>query len=92
MVTNNFSWPDSIYLKKDSQEYDLHNDYDFHKFSYAIREKLITLEWQRGTGDWVNLFLSHFISLRISDAYHLEVKPRNPTMPFSEDDCLISFE
>ena len=91
MIMDNFSWSDSIYLKKDSQEFDLHNDYDFRKFSYDIREKLITLEWQRGTGDWVNLSLPHFISLRVSDVYHLEVKPRDPKMPFSEDDCLNSF-
>ena len=63
----------------------------FINLSYDITEKLIALEWQRGTGDWVNLSLPHLISLRISDVYHLEVKPRDPEIPFSEDDCLSSF-
>ena len=91
MITENFSWTKSIYLKIDSHEYDLHNDYYFHKFSYDITEKLIALEWKRGAGDWVTLSQPHLISLKISGVYHLEVKPRDPERPFTEDDCLSSF-
>jgi hypothetical protein len=91
MISENFSWSESIYLKYDSREYDLHNDFDFVGINYIIETQSATLKWKRGTGNWVNQNQPKFIVLSISNVSQFEFKPRDPEMPFTEDDCLESF-
>jgi hypothetical protein len=91
MISENFSWSESIYLKYDSSEYDLHNDFDFIEINYIIETQSVTLKWKRGTGNWVNQNQPEFIVLNISNVYQLEFKPRDSEMPFTEDNCLESF-
>ena len=91
MISENFSWSESIYLKYDSVEYDLHNDFDFLEVNYIIETQTVRLKWKKGTGNWVNQNLPRFIVLSILNVSHFEFKPRDPKMPFTEDDCLESF-
>jgi len=91
MISENFSWSESIYLKDDSIEYDLHNDFDFIEINYIIETQSVTLKWKRGTGNWVNQNQPDLIVLIISNVSQFEFKPRDSEMPFTEDDCLESF-
>ena len=91
MISENFSWSESIYLKYDSIEYDLHNDFDFIEINYIIETQSVTLKWQRGIGNWVNQNQPDLIVLIISNVSQFEFKPRDSEMPFTEDDCLESF-
>ncbi|NMR28062.1 hypothetical protein HH219_21505 [Pseudoalteromonas sp. NEC-BIFX-2020_015] len=91
MISENFSWSESIYLKYDSIEYDLHNDFDFIEINYIIETQSVTLKWKRGTGNWVNQNQPDLIVLNISNVSQFEFKPRDSEMPFTEDDCLESF-
>lgn len=90
MISKNFSWSESINLKYDSIEYNLHNDFDFVEINYSIETQSVTLKWKRGSGNWVNQNQPKFIILSISYVSQFEFKQRDPEMPFTEDDCLES--
>ena len=47
--------------------------------------------WHRGTGKWVDQSLPHGIHIEMLEIHYLKVAPRDPKMPFSEDDILDCF-
>ncbi|MGY5450830.1 hypothetical protein ACVFI8_07800 [Agarivorans sp. MS3-6] len=91
MISENFSWSQSTYLKYNSIDYDLHNDFDFIEINYMIENQSVILKWKRGAGNWVNQNQPNFIVLNISNVSQFEFKPRDSEIPFTEDDCLESF-
>ena len=91
MRAENFSWSDSIYLVVEGQELDLHNCYDFQSFTHSIANRSVSLAWCRGAGEWVDNDLPTSICIEIFEVHYLRVRPRDPSMPFTEDDCLSSF-
>ncbi|MEQ3515644.1 hypothetical protein ABMY35_20190 [Pseudoalteromonas sp. BZB3] len=91
MISENFSWTGSIHLKHDSTVYDLHNDYDFIKFSYDVEKRLIVLEWRKGKYDWVKSELPTTLLLSLFNVEHFGFQPRSSERSFNEDDCLSSF-
>lgn len=91
MRAENFSWSNSIYLVVEGQEFDLHNCYDFHSFAYSIATRSVSLVWFRGTGEWVDNDLPTRLCIDIFEVNYLKIHPRDPEMPFTEDDCLSSF-
>lgn len=52
-MRTNFRIVDMIYCVLDGQDFDMHNDYDFHTNNYDEAERILILEWKKSTGDWV---------------------------------------
>ena len=73
--------------------YDLHNNFDFRGLSYDVATRQLTLRWARGAGDWVPKDDPSEIVITVHGVSHLSCSPRDPEMPYSEDDCLsgVSF-
>ena len=88
MKAENFKPITSIELAFGEFEIDLHNVYLFTDFSYAIASRILVLKWIKGEGECVNRSWPQTVELHIKDVEFLEVSPRDPDMPFSEDDCL----
>ena len=91
MQQKNFTWSSDIYLQIGDRELDLHNDYDFLGISYDVQARSVTLSWRRGTGDWVNPGLPFQVLMTMTGVFHVRFEPRDPAMPFTEDDCLAGF-
>lgn len=91
MRADNFAWKNSIYLQAEDLDLDIHNDYDFRRFSYEVEGRSVSLEWFRGSGKWVDKKLPKKIQLLMTGIDDLRVTPRDQEMPFTEDTCLSSF-
>lgn len=93
MRPENFQVDDSIYFQHGGFDLDLHNNYDFVGFTYSVAERLVEMRWHRGTSDWVDTRPPARLLLRLHGITHFSASPRDPEMPFTEDDCLsgISF-
>ncbi|MCK9202325.1 MAG: hypothetical protein M0P42_14430 [Gallionella sp.] len=83
----------NIELEVGDSCFDLHNNFDFEGFSYGVANRSLAMKWKRGIGDWVPLGSPLEIEVKIEGVIHFSVTPRNPELPFSEDDCLncVSF-
>jgi hypothetical protein len=91
MQASNFTWSSSIYAHVGGQRFDLHNDFDFQSISHDLVERRVVLEWKRGSGDWVQKTLPVRLIVTMTGVTEVRMKPRNPSLPFSEDGCLASF-
>jgi len=91
MRAENFSWSGSIYVEVQGQSFDLHNDYDFQSFNYKTTNRSVSLIWARGTGERVEKSQPKSICIELLEVDYLKLRPRDPEMPFTEDDCLSSF-
>lgn len=89
-MIEDFSIKDGIYLVHGGHCLDLHNDYDFTGVVYSVAERQVTLKWMRGGGDWVRASLPAELELVFEGVSRFQVMPRDPEMPFTEDDCLSS--
>jgi hypothetical protein len=56
-----------------------------------VLERTAELKWKRSKGDWVKSDLPNTISLRFDDVSRFELRPRDPEVPYTGDDCLSSF-
>lgn len=88
IMQTNFQFRDSIYLVVDDFELDLHNDYDFTRVEYSVIERTAELNWKLSSGDWVKSDFPNAITLRFDEVSRFEFSPRDPDLPFTEDDCL----
>lgn len=87
-MNEDFFIQDSIYLVHGGHSLDLHNDYDFTGLAYSVEERRVTLKWKRGSGDWVPGGVPADVELVFDGVSRFQVMPRDPEMPFTEDDCL----
>ena len=90
-MQTNFQFRNSIYLAVNDLELDMHNDYDFTRVEYSVLERTAELTWKRSKTDWVKSDLPNTVTLRFDDVQRFEFRPRDPNLPFTEDDCLSSF-
>ena len=88
MRPENFQTDGTICLHHADQDLDLHNDYNFVGLSYDVGERAVELQWRRSTGDWVQDGLPAALRLACRGVTHFSATPRDPEMPFTEDDCL----
>jgi hypothetical protein len=91
MRATNFTWRDSIHVRLDGEDYDLHNNFDFRQFTYDPGRQLLVLEWELGSRAGIPQGQPKRISLRLKGVTQFSFRERNLEMPFSEDDCLASF-
>jgi hypothetical protein len=83
-----FTFKDSIYLIADGEKLDLHNNYNFVGLEYSIEHRVLVLRWRCDHGDLASLDSPSEIELEYRDVTRFEFRPRDPEMPFTEDDCL----
>ena len=88
-IRENFSI-EGTRLKQGDHLLDLHNDYDFIGMSYAVEQRRVSLTWRRGSGQWVKRDLPLAVELVFESVSGFRVMPRDPEMPFTEDNCLSS--
>ncbi len=87
-MNNEFNIKDSIYLISEDYELDLHNDYNFEGIHYSVVERRATLLWKRSDGDWVSHTAPISVEIEFRGVSRFQFLPRDPKIPFSEDDCL----
>lgn len=91
MRAENFSWSDCIHIAVKDATLDLHNAFGFLSFEYNVANRTASLSWRRRSREGVDPDLPRGIRIDFFDVDYLKVEPRDPDVPFSEDDCLDSF-
>jgi len=88
MKTKNFKISQNIYIVTNGHELDLHNNYDFCGFAFDGMQQSLRLSWQKTKGEWVQANDPPTLELRAIGVRSFQVTPRDPKLPFSEDNCL----
>ena len=86
-----FNIKDGIYLCQPPHELDLHNDFDFRALDYSIKDRVLSLHWQRSDGDWVAASTPSSVSIEFREVSEFSFLPRDAELPFTEDDCVGTF-
>jgi hypothetical protein len=89
-MIEDFTIKHAIYLVSGEDTLDLHNNYDFSEVVYSIAERRATLTWHRSRGDWTPLTDPLQVDLVFHGVSRFHFMPRDPEMPFTEDNCLSS--
>ena len=89
-MIEDFTIKDAIYLVSGEDTLDLHNDYDITEITYSIAERRATLTWVRSSGDWVPATEPLQLQLEFHGVSCFRFMPRDPQIPFTEDNCLSS--
>ena len=87
-MRTNFKLKDKTYLAFDGLELDLHNIYSFVGLEYSIENRTVKLIWLRGSGEYIKETLPKKVEIKFEIISSFEFSPRDPEMPFDEDDCL----
>lgn len=90
MKVKNFRVHDAIYVVTGNHELDLHNCYDFRTLMYDVHNRVLTMDWTRTEADWVRQDQPANLRLALQGVSSLEFRPRDPALPFTEDDCLAN--
>lgn len=80
-----------IYLVQPPHELDIHNCYDFQELRYSVAERTLSLLWRRSERDGVPATLPVSATIEFCDVTEFRFRPRDPKMPFTEDDCVRNF-
>lgn len=89
-MIEDFTIKDGIYLVSGENTLDLHNNYDFSGITYSISERRVTLTWFRSSRDGVQETEPLRVQLEFHGVSCCRFMPRDPEMPFTEDNCLSS--
>lgn len=89
-MIEDFTIKDAIYLVSGEDTLDLHNNYDFTEITYSVAQRRATLTWVRSGGDWVPATEPLELQLEFHGVSRFRYMPRDPEMPFTEDNCLSS--
>lgn len=89
-MIEDFTIKDGIYLVTGEDTLDLHNNYDFTEITYSVAERHATLTWVRSSGDWVPASEPLQLQLEFHGISSFRFMPRDPEMPFTEDNRLSS--
>lgn len=86
MQLRGFRFHSDIYLRTGNESFDLHNCFDFAGFAYDIAKRTVTLRWvpnRHAPAGEQRLMVVEFQGVS-----HFSAEPRDPAVPFTEDDCL----
>ncbi len=78
----------SIYLDTDSESFDLHNCFDFIGLDYDVSAQTLRLRWTPSA--YAPPGERRCITVTFQQVTHFSAEPRDPEIPFTEDDCLES--
>lgn len=87
-MTSDFTVDGGIYVVQGTHELDLHNDFAFEDVRYSVAERTATLRWSRRTAAWVRPKTPAAVSITFEGVSEVRFAPRDPAMPFTEDDCI----
>ncbi|WP_372982676.1 hypothetical protein [Marinobacter sediminum] len=90
-MNRNFDIVDGIYLEQEGHELDLHNNYDFKRMEYAVEKRRLILSWQCSEGNWGRAAKASALNIEFTEVSEFRFMPRDPQVPFTEDDCVSSF-
>ena len=76
----------SIYLDTDSESFDLHNCFDFIGLEYDVSARTLRLRWTPSA--YAPQGEQRSITVTFQQVTNFFAEPRDPEMPFTEDDCL----
>ncbi|HRY50573.1 MAG TPA: hypothetical protein P5186_21185 [Candidatus Paceibacterota bacterium] len=80
-----------IYLVQPPHELDIHNFYDFQELRYSVAERTCSFLWRRSKRNGVPASLPASATIEFRGVTEFRFRPREPKMPFSEDDCVRNF-
>ncbi len=80
-----------IYLVQPPHELDLHNNFDFQELRYSVAERTLCLLWRRSEREGIPAILPASVTIEFRGVTEFRFQPRDPTLPFTEDDCLDTF-
>jgi hypothetical protein len=89
-VQKNFTFKLGIYLVQGDREFDLHNNFDFLEVHYSAAERSAFLSWARCDREGVSSRNPALLRLDFFEVSEFRFMPRDPEIPFTEDDCLRS--
>lgn len=72
MTAENFTLEQGYALVVEGKTFDLHNNYDFIRFSYSSTKSEVVLLWRRSKGDWVEPDAPTFIKIVFSGTTFLK--------------------
>lgn len=90
-MKRNFEITNGIYLVQPPYKLDLHNNFDFTGLQYSVKDRTLLLSWRRSSGEWVSSGAPAGVRVEFADVGEFRFLPRNPALPFTEDDCVNSF-
>ena len=90
-MRRDFEIKDGIYLSQPPHELDLHNNFDFCGLHYSVEERTLSLHWRRSKGDWVAAGTPASVNVEFREVSEFRFLPRDAKLPFTEDDCVITF-
>ncbi len=77
-------------LVQGSYALDLHNDFNFTEMYYSVQNRSLKLEWCISKGNWVSKDTPERLTIEFTEVDEFRFIPRDPEMPFTEDDCISS--
>lgn len=80
-----------IYLVQPPHELDIHSFYDFQELRYSVADRTLSLLWRRSERDGVSATLPDSATIEFRGVTEFQLRPRDPKMPFTEDDCVRCF-
>jgi hypothetical protein len=90
-MQRDFEIIDGIYLSQPPHEVDLHNNFVFLDLHYSIERRTVSLTWRRSKGEWVPPDTPPSVCVEFREVSEFRFRPRDPLLPFTEDDCLNTF-
>lgn len=87
-MQTDFKIRQGIYLIKNKLTFDLHNDFDFESIDYSVAEQCVSLKWKCSVHENVQSKIPSSIRLDFFEVSEFRFHPRNPEIPFTEDNCL----
>jgi hypothetical protein len=90
-MRRDFTITDGIYLCQPPHELDLHNDFDFLGVDYSVEARAAALRWRRANREGVPPAMPQSLTVTFHDVSEFRFTPRDPELPFSEDDCMNAF-
>ena len=86
----NFTIRLGIELNQGEYSLDLHNNLEFVGCDYSVKDRTLTVRWEKGQGDWVPADTPQLVEIIFKQVSEYRFMPRDPEMPFTEDDCLVA--
>ena len=87
-MRRDFEIRQGIYLVQPPHMLDLHNDFEFRDLRYSVETRTLLLFWRRSRGKWVPSGAPESVTVEFQDVSEFRFLPRNPKVPFTEDDCV----
>jgi hypothetical protein len=82
-----FTWLTDTRVETDEHKLDLHEDYMFRQLSYDVARRSLNLNFVLRNSEAVYEGIPARCVISVSEVTSLEISPRDPVMPFNEDDC-----